>query len=111
MDRKPDRYVSTAPMIPQRAMEEPYGATPPEPLPTVLAALTEKESIRLAKRMSTHLSGFISEETAPGIFEEKGHWDLHRSLQGLKEEELNTLVEKLDPGNSAGLKEERPYVC
>jgi len=86
--------------------------SPPEPLPKVLASLTENESRRLAERMTLRLGRVLSSEEAPfSPAEEKAHWNIHRLLEGLEEEELEVLIKKLEPEKSAGLMEEQPYVC
>ena len=39
------------------------------------------------------------------------HWDVSRSLEGLNNRELEVLIKKMEPGGSAGNKEEGEYVC
>lgn len=111
-DFSADRPSLTVTVLPRASEgDEAHWAPRPEPLPKLMASLTEKESLRLAEKITSRLGSSLSYKTALTPVEEKFHWDVYRSLEWLEEEELEALIHKLDSGKSAGLMEGVPYVC
>ncbi|MCJ7833667.1 MAG: hypothetical protein MUQ20_04710 [Deltaproteobacteria bacterium] len=81
-----------------------------EPLSVAVESLSTKESVRLAKKVVARLGKDLPGPTRLSV-EDEMHWDISRSLEGLNNEELETLIKKMQPGGSAGLKEEENYAC
>jgi hypothetical protein len=80
-----------------------------ESLPTILEALSPKESSRLGKKIVARLSSDLPIQT-PLMAEDELQGDLSHSLEGLDKEELDSLIKKIQTGGSAGLKEDERYV-
>jgi hypothetical protein len=81
-----------------------------EPLSVALESLSDKESVRLANRVLAKMGKDLPSPTRL-LVEDEMHWDISRYIEGLNKEELKTLIKKMQPGGSAGLKEEEDYVC
>ena len=81
-----------------------------EPLSAAVESLSDKESVRLANRVVAKMGKDLPSPTRLSV-EDEMHWDISRSIEGLNKEELEALIKKMQPGGSAGLKEEEDYVC
>ena len=80
------------------------------PLSAAVESLSDNESVRLAKRVVARMG-----KDLPGpsrlVMDDELYWDVSRSLEGLDSRELEVLIKKMEPGGSAGYKEEGEYVC
>jgi hypothetical protein len=73
-------------------------------------SLSDNESVRLAKRVMARMGKDLSGPTRL-VMDDELHWDVSPSLEGLNNRELEILIKRMKPGDSAGYKEEREYVC
>ena len=80
------------------------------PLSALVETLSDNESINLAKRVVARMGKDLSSPTRL-LRDDELHWDVSRSLEGLNTQELEALLKKMEPGGSAGYREEEEYVC
>lgn len=80
------------------------------PLSAAVESLSDKESVRLAKRVVARMGKDLPGPTRL-LMDDGMHWDVSRSLEGLNNQELEALIKKMEPGGSAGYREEEEYVC
>jgi hypothetical protein len=80
------------------------------PLSAVVETLSDKESALLAKKVMSRMGKDLTAPNSLSV-EDELHWDISRSLEGLTKQELEALIKKMEPGGSAGIKEEEVYVC
>lgn len=73
-------------------------------------SLSENESIRLAKRVVAKMGKDLPGTTRL-MMDDELHWDVSRSLEGLDSRELEVLIKKMEPDDSAGNRREEEYVC
>jgi hypothetical protein len=80
------------------------------PLSVAVENLSDNESIRLANKVVARMG-----KDLPGsprlLIDNEMHWDVSRTLEGLNKTEIETLIKKMEPGDSAGYKGEEEYVC
>lgn len=81
-----------------------------EPLSMAVESLSDKDAVRLAKRVVARMG-----EDLPGptrlLMQNETYWDISRSTEGLNNEELEVLIKKMETGRSGGMKEEEDYDC
>jgi hypothetical protein len=80
------------------------------PLAVAVESLSEKESNHLAQKVAARMGKDLPGPSAL-LMDDDLKWDLTRSLEGLTKKELEALIKKMEPGGSAGYKEEGEYVC
>ena len=80
------------------------------PLSAAVESLSDQESVGLAKRVVARMGKDLPGPTRL-LRDEELHWDVSRSLEGLNNQELEALIKKMEPGGSAGYREEEEYVC
>ena len=80
------------------------------PFYALFESLSERESAHLAKRMAARMGKDLP-GPSPWLMEDDLQWDISRSLEGLNKQELDALIKKMEPGGSAGYKEEEKNVC
>jgi hypothetical protein len=89
--------------------QEIRGVTSFMPLSVVVENLSDQESVRLAKRVMARMGKDLLSPTR--LSDDDLYWDVSRSLDRLNQQELDALIHKMEPGGSAGYKEEEEYVC
>lgn len=80
-----------------------------ETFPSVFESLSPGESARLGERLVARIGRDLSRPTSLAV-EEELQWEFSRPLEGLNDQELDGLIEKLQPGGSAGFNEVKHYV-
>lgn len=80
-----------------------------ESFPSVFETLSPGESARLGERLVARIGQDLSRPRSLAV-EEDYSWDFSRSLEGLNGQEMDGLIEKLQPGGSAGFNEVKHYV-
>jgi len=81
-----------------------------EPLSMAVESLSDKDAVRLAKRVVARMGKDLPGPTRL-LMQDETHWDISRSTEGLNNEELEVLIKKMEPGRSGSMKEEEDYVC
>jgi len=80
------------------------------PLSAIVETLSEQDSVHLAKKVVARMGKDLPGPTRL-LMDDEMHWDISRSLEELNDQELETLMKKMEPGGSAGYREEEEYVC
>lgn len=80
------------------------------PLSTIVETLSDKESVTLAQRVVSRLGKDLPTPSHM-LTDDETHWDVFPSLERLNTQELEVLIKKIEPGGSAGYREEEEYVC
>ena len=88
----------------------PKWETGSEPLSMAVESLSDKDAVRLAKRVVVRMGKDLPGPTRL-LMQDETHWDISRSTEGLNNEELEVLIKKMETGRSGGMKEEEDYVC
>ncbi len=73
-------------------------------------SLSDNESVRLAKKVVARMGKDLPGPTRL-VMDDELHWDVSGSLEGLNNRELEVLIKKMEPGDSAVYKEEGGNVC
>jgi len=99
-----------APSVLETQSQASIWETESEPLAVAVESLSDKESVRLAKKVVARMGKDLPGPTRL-LMEDETHWDISRSLEGFNNEELEVLIKKMETGRSGGMKEEEDYVC
>ncbi len=73
-------------------------------------SLSSQESIRLGEKITARLAKDLPQQTH-GLIEDDLQWDVSSVLEGLSRQELDLLIKRTRPGDSAGFEEGRRYVA
>jgi hypothetical protein len=80
------------------------------PLSVVVENLSDIESVRLANKVVARMGKDLPGSTRL-LIDNEMHWDVSRTLEGLNKTEIETLIKKMEPGDSVGYMGDGGYVC